>query len=327
MHPPGLAWHPVHSIGCCALPIAMSCTPEAMQGTPTAMSRIGCGASSGHRMRWRTSGALHSARWSPLPGRWCARRAPRVRWCAPPGVAVRIVVRSVRAPTRAGGPTGARTTAWWCASWRARRVPGGARAAATRGRIERSPYITHPLDFRPLEIPYARYADPECAADHTNRREGGSGGPASVGQPSGAHRLGQTVRWVRAPRMWCAHQGPAVRAPSPPCAHHDAHRCGGREWTTSPWCAPARTMLFIVAARCAPPKRVRAPDASMSRTPRAMLAGVEPTRCRGGVPSHPVHPRNGLHSHRVDPHGGLHSPGAASSTRRAVESTVSTHQK
>lgn len=197
-------------------PIAMSCTPEAMQGTPTAMSRIGCGASSGHRVRWRPSGALHSTRWRPLPGWWCARRALRVRWCAIPGVAVRIVMRSVRAPTRAGGPTGAPTTAWRCASWRARRVPDGARGAAMEGRIEQSPRTKRPLDFSPLEIPYAQYARPMCAADHANWARGPG--------PVGALRWGSQAMRTGSGRRCagCAHQGRPVRASSPPCAHRGA---------------------------------------------------------------------------------------------------------
>lgn len=122
-------------------------------------------------------------------------------------------------------------------------------------------------------------------------------------RPRGAHARGQAVRSVRAPRMWCAHPGPPVRAPPPPCAHR---WCGGRgrrrtTMRTGAAAGSARHRRCAHGARDAVHRRhrVRASDAGWSHSPIGQC------------------PRSGLHSHPVDIAVGstLHS------MRAAVEST------
>lgn len=222
-------------------PIAMSCTPEAMQGTPTAMSRIGCGALSGHRMLWRTSGAVHSARWHPLPACGAhrgARAAHRRCGGARPG-AVRCAHR------RRGRGDGARTDRTVVRFAARGALPGGARGLRHRGRIKRSRYITDPLDFRPAEVPNARYGIAGRVASHTESARG----------RFWCADFGVAAEWcapARAGGALGARTEDVVRAPSPRCAHHgavagecSAPRCApvrGREWTTSSVRAPVRTM-------------------------------------------------------------------------------------
>lgn len=166
---------------------------------PGPMPGIGCRALSRHRVRWRTSGAVHSRRCRPLPGRWRpsgARGAHRRCGGAHRGaVGARTagaVVRSVRAPpsggahrgapcARVGALRGARRGLGWGA------VPSPGEDGRSRGPLSHTPLTSVPSksQMRTMEAPL-------CGRSHQMGSRAGS---------AGARRTpaGRVVRSVRAP--------------------------------------------------------------------------------------------------------------------------------
>jgi hypothetical protein len=263
---------PAVDIGCCAFPHC-----DVVHSRP--MPGIEWSPLSGHRVRWRPpSGSTpHDVVHSRTGG---ARRASPVRWRAPDA--------GRRAHRRRGG------RGWRAPTlpWRAAPFWGACDASATRAWVAPGSYITQPLDRYPHRVPNVRYGTPACAADHAqlvpwrarrarHRTPAGRGACARAGGALGA-RTEDVVRRTRPHR--CAHHHlrarTIVRWPGS-AAHHGAHRCGGRECSTSSVCAPVRTMPCIVTARCAQPKRVAH---RMLRGPalphRPVLARVESTPIR-----------------------------------------------
>lgn len=245
--------------------------------------------------------------------------APLRTMASTPGPVVRpsrtsgAVVRTAGSGGAHRGAVGARTGPCGRADRCAHHGLGGARHGAcgafrtARGVLRRGSGSSEvPLSHTPLtSVPSKSHMHvmhvPSVWQITRTGREGGFGGRASVGRSSNAHRLGQAVRWVRAPRMWCAHQDPPVRAPSPPRAHRGAVAGG----CAAPRCAPVRppgvddiavrapvrTMPRIVAIRCAPAGWVRTGCPTLPHRP--MLTEVESTSTRwtsGWAPPHSVAP-------------------------------------
>ncbi|OKK05305.1 hypothetical protein AMK09_37805 [Streptomyces sp. CB02488] len=116
-------------------------------------------------------------------------------------------------------------------------LPGGARGLGRRGRNKRSPDITDPLDFRPAEVPNARYGIADYVARHMESARGRfwcagrcarCRAPAASSWCTGCRDVPLPHRPVPSGVEPTATQWTSRWSPLPPDARHDGlHSPGG----------------------------------------------------------------------------------------------------